>query len=245
MSFEPEVRLVAVNTPFVESPNPASLPLLAVKISTGQAVKHGIEKYLEFSKAPEEKQKAWLNWLKEAKNGFPSVLEHITLTFYINNVSRVFSHQFVRHRLVSITQESQRYTEERILQAMYHLLDYRPKTIEDVRLNDILFDDERKKAFTDELCVLPRFKNVVDNYQFVVLESVLIYVDCRQNGNKMEDCRYLLPQCMKTSLLATANLREWIHIIELRSKPNAQQEFRVVVEKIKNEINKILGFELI
>ena len=43
--------------------------------------------------------------------GHESVLEHAVATFYIDGISRVCSHQLVRHRLCSFTQESQRFVE--------------------------------------------------------------------------------------------------------------------------------------
>ncbi len=43
------------------------------------------------------------------KNGHHSVLEHASATFRIKGCSRVMSHELVRHRLMSISQESQRY----------------------------------------------------------------------------------------------------------------------------------------
>ena len=48
---------------------------------------------------------------KLIKLGHESVLEHAVATFYIDGISRVCSHQLVRHRLCSFTQESQRYVE--------------------------------------------------------------------------------------------------------------------------------------
>ncbi len=44
--------------------------------------------------------------------GHTSVLEHATVTFRINGISRACSHQLVRHRLASYVQESQRYYQE-------------------------------------------------------------------------------------------------------------------------------------
>jgi thymidylate synthase (FAD) len=44
--------------------------------------------------------------------GHHSVLEHAYATFRISGVSRAFTHQFVRHRLCSFTQQSQRYVDE-------------------------------------------------------------------------------------------------------------------------------------
>lgn len=46
------------------------------------------------------------------KLGHFSVFEHITFTFAIEGISRACSHQFVRHRLFSFTQQSQRYVKE-------------------------------------------------------------------------------------------------------------------------------------
>ena len=52
----------------------------------------------------------WERALKTAlKSGHDSVLEHCTFTFEISDISRACSHQLVRHRLASYSQESQRY----------------------------------------------------------------------------------------------------------------------------------------
>ena len=47
------------------------------------------------------------------KNGHDSVFEHVCFTFYIGGISRVCSHQLVRHRMCSFTQRSQRYCDEK------------------------------------------------------------------------------------------------------------------------------------
>jgi len=44
------------------------------------------------------------------KKGHESVIEHVTFTFLIEGISRVASHQLVRHRIASYTQQSLRYT---------------------------------------------------------------------------------------------------------------------------------------
>lgn len=43
------------------------------------------------------------------KNGHESPLEHCSVTFLVDEISRTCSHQIVRHRIASYTQESQRY----------------------------------------------------------------------------------------------------------------------------------------
>lgn len=46
------------------------------------------------------------------KTGHTSVLEHAVATFRVEGGSRAFTHQLVRHRIASFTQQSQRYVEE-------------------------------------------------------------------------------------------------------------------------------------
>lgn len=98
-----KVTLIAWNTP--EGADPRRLVLLAVKTSQGRLSFKGLDYYLR--DYPEEDVR---NWLIDAVR-FPSVLEHIVFTFLIEDISRVTSHQLVRHRIASYTQESQRYSE--------------------------------------------------------------------------------------------------------------------------------------
>lgn len=70
----------------------------------------GRTSYLSFDKQGKETEKAFIRML--IKNGHFSVLEHAYATFRISDVSRSFTHQLVRHRLCSYTQQSQRYVDE-------------------------------------------------------------------------------------------------------------------------------------
>jgi thymidylate synthase (FAD) len=66
--------------------------------------------YLSFGKQGEGTEKAFVKML--IKMGHLSVLEHAYATFRISGVSRAFTHQLVRHRLCSYSQQSQRYVDE-------------------------------------------------------------------------------------------------------------------------------------
>ncbi|MGD0918789.1 MAG: FAD-dependent thymidylate synthase [Thermodesulfobacteriota bacterium] len=70
----------------------------------------GRTSYLSFPKQRENSEKAFIRML--IKNQHLSVLEHAYATFRISGVSRAFTHQWVRHRLCSIIQQSQRYVDE-------------------------------------------------------------------------------------------------------------------------------------
>lgn len=66
--------------------------------------------YLSFGKQRKGSEKEFIKIL--IKSGHLSVLEHAYATFRIKGGSRAFTHQLVRHRLCSYTQQSQRYVDE-------------------------------------------------------------------------------------------------------------------------------------
>lgn len=70
----------------------------------------GRTSYLSFNKQGKDTEKAFIRML--IKKGHFSVLEHAYASFKISGVSRSFTHQLVRHRLCSYTQQSQRYVNE-------------------------------------------------------------------------------------------------------------------------------------
>ncbi len=214
---------MAYNKPLVGE-DPRRLPIVAVKTSTGKVLEKGLIHYLT-----SDWKEGWSEWLRNAKEGFPSVLEHVTFTFHIEGISRVTSHQLVRHRLVSFTQESQRYTENRILLAVDS------DNLEEAfaKWSTILGSGELEAV--EKVCVLP-----VKDFWRTCVASILEYLTCRFNGNKMEDCRYVLPQAMRTSILMTLNARELLHIIELRDHPKAQWEIRGVAKAMKELASRVV-----
>lgn len=66
--------------------------------------------YLSHEKITSTSHEKFLSGL--LKNGHFSVFEHASATFLIKGISRACSHQLVRHRIASFSQQSQRYVEE-------------------------------------------------------------------------------------------------------------------------------------
>ncbi|MCS7099237.1 MAG: FAD-dependent thymidylate synthase [Sulfolobales archaeon] len=97
------VTLVSWSSP--ADADPRRLIVLAVKTSQGKLSHDTLPHYLR-----DYPEKDVRGWILESAN-FPSVLEHVSFTFLIEGISRVTSHQLVRHRIASYTQESQRYSE--------------------------------------------------------------------------------------------------------------------------------------
>lgn len=80
------------------------LIVLAVKTSAGKLELKDAEHYLREYR----EENVGKHVIESYK--YPSVLEHVVFTFLIEGISRVTSHQLVRHRIASYTQESQRYS---------------------------------------------------------------------------------------------------------------------------------------
>lgn len=132
------------------------------------------------------------------KHRHTSVLEHATITFRIEEISRSCSHQLVRHRLASFVQESQRYCKYDLSSDDWYVV---PQEIER--------DEVRLAAF----------KNTMK-------DCGLRYTQLLVDGVKPEDARYVLPEATKTSLTMTMNAREFFSMLNLRLSPKAQLEIR-------------------
>ena len=150
--------------------------------------------------------------LKLIKNvvasGHHSTIEHIQVSFAISNVSRACTHQLVRHRLMSFSQKSQRYVQEK------GQFDYIiPPTIE--------HNPELKAKFED-------FMGEISNK----------YQEFVEAGIPAEDARFVLPNAAASSLVASLNLRELIHLAQLRLCTRAQYEIRTMVKAMCDEIVK-------
>lgn len=139
---------------------------------------------------------------KVISSGHYSTIEHIQVSFAINNISRAATHQLVRHRLMSFSQKSQRYVKEK------GEFDYIiPQSIEK--------NPELETEFENLV------KHISDTYQFFI-----------SAGIKKEDARSILPNAAASSMVASLNLRELIHLANLRLCLRAQLEIRQLVKKM-------------
>ena len=141
-------------------------------------------------------------------SGHYSTIEHIQVSFAISNISRACSHQLVRHRHMSFSQKSQRYVKEK------GQFDYlTPNTIEK--------NEELNKKFDDFMAKVSEF-----------------YLELTEAGIPAEDARAVLPNAASTSMVASLNLREMIHLANLRLCTRAQTEIRILVKRMCDELVK-------
>ncbi len=241
MSVAPQVKvkLIGFSTP-VGSCDPRRLIVLAIKVSQGRLHERSPEYYLR-----EYPERLVGEWVSKAW-GFPSVLEHVVFTFLIEGISRVCSHQLVRHRIASYAQESQRYSEsyakrviERIVQR-YEELRSLPKSEAIRRFLEVADPRELIEVASEAFVIPPVGEGEAQSMARSFLEALARYYQLVESGMRLEDARFALPQAIKTRMLVTMNLRELIHVACLRLSPKAQWEIREVVKKMVEEAKKVV-----
>lgn len=140
--------------------------------------------------------------------GHHSVFEHAYASFIILT-DRGISHELVRHRLASYTQESTRY-------CAY------TSTIKVIRPDPFVAGDFSLWS----QCI----QNCEDTYWALL-----------KNGVLPQWARSVLPTCLATQICMTANLREWVHIIKMRTHKAAHPQIRELMNLIKNELSFHVG----
>lgn len=144
--------------------------------------------------------------------GHISVIEHASFTFSLEGISRALSHQLVRHRLASYTQQSQRYVEFEIPNKGGTI---NRKLIEEIFVFPQKLTEEQRGILEDSY------------YECLVTYKRLI-----DSGVKPEDARFIMPNATKTNIIVTMNARELIHFFGLRCCWRAQWELREVAWKM-------------
>lgn len=158
--------------------------------------------YLSEPKDPEGSTDKFIRML--IKNGHESPLEHGSCTFKIVT-DRAISQEVVRHRLVSYSQESTRYC------------------------------NYANGKFSREITVIES-SGLAENEAREWLDAMehlertyLLMID---SGVKPEKARDVLPLCLKTELMMTANFREWRHFLKLRGSRMAHPGIRKIAKQI-------------
>ena len=144
------------------------------------------------------------------KNGHEAMLEHIH--FSVKFVcDRGVSHELVRHRMASFAQESQRYCNYG-----------KDKFGKEVTFIKPCFYDVGSKEFSI--------------WEHACREAEKYYFELLKIGNRPEEARSVLPNSTKTEIIVTANLREWRHILKLRTAPNAHPQMRELMLPLLQEL---------
>lgn len=171
-----------------------------------------IEKIIELNQgiAPfiiDKEDNAYLVYISRDYHGYA--------VFYLENISRVLTHQLVRHTFLNFSQRSQRY----VLQ----------------------FPKKPTYKRPDMMIIPPCIKNnekALNIFLKAVKQSEDSYIELINLGIPAEDARFILPHGQKTNILVSAPIPHILDFINKRIEKGAQWEIRDIAHKMQKLLKK-------
>ncbi len=149
--------------------------------------------------------------------GHMSPIEHVSFTFAIEGISRACSHQLVRHRLASFSQQSQRYVGKE--QGFRYIV---PPAIRN--------DAKSNKCF----------EHLMEQSAIAYRELTKMLIEKGYSREEArEDARFVLPNAAETKIIMTMNARELLHFFNQRLCMRAQWEIRALALAIRELVKPI------
>lgn len=142
--------------------------------------------------------------------GGDDISSHQAATFLLQHVSRSLTHQLVRHRLLSFSQESQRYVS--LEKGNWHPV-----------LTPSIAESYRAVQITNQV--------------WQAIETG--YKELRALGILREDARYLLPNATSTTIMVSGSIAAWKFMLKQRCAPDAQWEIRNVALAIRDMLSEL------
>ncbi len=157
-------------------------------------------------------------------SGHGSVLEHASATFAFRNISRVFTHEVVRHRAGwAWSQESLRYV--RADELGYWI----PEILQDSKTANYIIKEHfgaaetRYKLLLEEAARIEGKPATLEGFESLSMDLKKKHTSA---------IRRVLPIGMATNIIGTANIRALRHVIEMRTHKSAEEEVRLVFRKV-------------
>lgn len=197
--------------------NPEKVIASAAKLCYSAVGIDEIESNLE-----EEKTAKFINMLVSV--GHESPVEHVSFTFAVEGVSRTLTHQLVRHRIASYSQQSQRYV--RLNQFEYII----PPEIEN--------DENAKKIYIDSMQNCQKSYNELT--EILKKKYILNGMKTADSEKKaIEDARYVFPNACETKIIVTMNARSLMNFFKHRCCLRAQWEIRQLADEMLKQVREV------
>ena len=208
------------------TPNPESVVASAAKLCYSKVGVDEIQKNLT-----EDGIEKFVSMLSTI--GHHSPLEHCTFTFAVEGISRACSHQLVRHRIASYSQQSQRYVK---LDKFDYII---PTAIEnnefakDIFLNAMEQDQKAYNGIVEELM-----------NEYIASSGYTLASIPKNEYNKLEklaieDARYVFPNACETKIVFTMNVRTLMNFFTHRCCDRAQWEIRDLANEMLIQVKEI------
>ena len=162
------------------------------------------------------------------KRGHHSVLEHSAVTVkFITDVG--VTHELVRHRIVAVSQESTRYCNYK--GGVTFVI---PPWLSSIPVGEYKESESVKWPDYD------RIKEQVGatTWFTAMIHAEKWYIHLLNRGWTAQMARDVLPKSLKTEIMVTANLREWLHILTLRCDGAAHPQMRQIMTPLLHDLNE-------
>lgn len=194
------------------TPEPEKVIAAAAKLCYSRV---GVDEIME--DLSEEKTEKFLNMLMDL--GHQSPIEHINFTFAVEGVSRVLTHQLVRHRIASYSQQSQRYVK---LDQFEYIVPPSIEAIPKAREKFMQAMEEDQKKYNELVEILQK-----EHCEKLIQEGKSEKSAKRISEKKaIEDSRYVFPNACETKIVFTMNARTLLNFFHHRCCQRAQWEIR-------------------
>ena len=208
------------------TPEPEKVVAAAAKLCYSKTGIDGILDDLESGKTEK-----FLNILMDL--GHESPIEHVYFTFGVEGVSRVLTHQLVRHRIgCSYSQQSQRYVK---LDQFEYIIPPQIQNINSAKELFIKAMEEDQKYYDSIVDIL-----YADNLDKLLKEGKSEKT-AKQTAEKtsIEDARYVFPNACETKIVFTMSARALLHFFRLRACERAQWEIRELSYEMIKKVKEV------
>lgn len=175
----------------------------------------------------------WLDDLKYQCDPTPSHEKRITVKFICD---RGVSHEFVRHRVFSFAQESQRYCNYSKDKFGNELTFIKPTWL-DIPTGDYTYWDGDWCDIDNMKIQLPSDNGIADNFLWCLNNAGMQYRLLINKGLKPQEARAVLPNATKTELVMTGFESDWEHFFELRCSGAAHPDAKKLADELKSLMN--------
>lgn len=208
------------------TPEPEKLIAAAAKLCYSHV---GIENIME--ELEPQKTDKFLGMLMDI--GHESPIEHVSFTFAVEGVSRVLTHQLVRHRIgCSYSQQSQRYVK---LEQFEYII---PTEIEKVPQAKELF----VKAMEEDQQTYNKIAEVLfkEHFDRLIAEGKTEkQAKASAEKSSIEDARYVFPNACETKIVFTMTARALMNFFRHRCCNRAQWEIREMAEEMLRQVKAV------
>jgi thymidylate synthase (FAD) len=164
--------------------------------------------------------------------GHESVLEHASVSFYVTGVSRSLSHELVRHRHLSFSQQSQRYVDETGAGVVV------PPAMRGTWEGFGTEADRVTRAFDDAADAShSAYVTLVDALVELTMAEGVSPRDARKRAR--EAARSVLLNATVTSFVVTGNLRAWRDVLRKRHHVAADAEIQGFAREVLRQLREI------